>query len=107
MPSKPPAAPSARPAPEAPVLPERPEPLLPPFRPLTGRERVLIVVLTLVTVLAIMANMLRPAIRLALAKDARAEAARLAACPPGASNPAPGCPGTTMPVMVLPAPPKR
>lgn len=98
MKNKPPAAPAA------PLEPEGPTPQLPPFRPLSGRHHLLIAALTLATVVLIAAQMLRPSRDLAVAKATRAEAARLLACPPGAASAAAGCPGSTMPVMVLPAP---
>ena len=75
-----------------------------PYRPTSGRQRLWIVVLTLVTVIGIALIMLRPQARLSAAKLARAEAARLAACPPGAASAMPGCPGSDMPVLMLPAP---
>lgn len=88
------------------------EPQLPPYRPVSSRLRSWIVLLTLLTVLAIAALMLRPQLRLLAAKADRAEkaekaadAAALAACPPDAVNAAPGCPGSRMPVLMLPAAP--
>ena len=81
------------------------EPNLPPYRPVSNRLRGWIVVLTLVTVGALAALMLRPQWRLLAAKAARADAAALAACPPDATRAAPGCPGSRMPVLVLPAAP--
>ncbi len=81
------------------------EPQLPPYRPVSSRLRGWIVVLTLVTAVGLAALMLRPQLRLLAAKAARADAAALAACPPGAANPAPGCPGSRMEVLVLPVPP--
>lgn len=98
MKSKPPAMPSA------PVVPEGPAPQLPPFRPLSGRHHLLIAALTLATVVLIAVQMLRPSRDLAVAKASRADAARLLACPPGAASAAAGCPGATMPVMLLRAP---
>ena len=62
-----------------------------------------IVLLTLATVIGIALAMLRPQARLSAAKLARAEAARLVACPPGAASALPGCPGSVMPVLMLPA----
>lgn len=88
------------------------EPRLPPYRPVSRRLRVWIVVLTLVTALGIAALMLRPQLRLLAAKADRldraaaaqkADAARQPACPPDAVQPAPGCPGSRMPVSMLPA----
>ena len=78
------------------------EPQLPPYRPVSSRLRGWIVVMTLVTAVGLAALMLRPQLRLLAAKAARADAAALAACPPGAVNPAPGCPGSRMEVLVLP-----
>ena len=79
------------------------EPQLPPYRPVSRRLRGWIVLLTLITVVAIAALMLRPQLRLLAAKAARADAAALAACPPQAANPAAGCPGSRMPVTMRPA----
>jgi hypothetical protein len=81
------------------------EPQLPPYRPVSSRLRRWIVLLTLLTVVAIAVLMLRPQMRLAAAKAARADAAALAACPPDAASAAPGCPGSRMPVLMLPATP--
>ena len=81
------------------------EPQLPPYRPVSRRLRGWIVLLTLVTVVAIAALMLRPQLRLLAAKAARTDAAALAACPPEAANPAAGCPGSRMPVTMRPAGP--
>ena len=81
------------------------EPKLPPYRPLSNRLRGWIVLLTLVTVLGLAALLLRPQWHLLAAKAARADAAALAACPPDATRAAPGCPGSRMPVLVLPAAP--
>lgn len=80
------------------------EPQLDPYRPITPRLRGLIVLLTLATVVVIAVAMLQPHKRLLAAKAARAEAARLAACPIGAASAAPGCPGSRMEVLVLPTP---
>lgn len=80
------------------------EPQLDAYRPISPRLRGVIVLLTLATVLVIAVLMLQPHRRLTAAKAARAEAARLAACPPGAASAAPGCPGGRMEVLVLPAP---
>ena len=81
------------------------EPQLPPYRPVSRRLRGWIVLMTLITVVAIAALMLRPQLRLLAAKAARADAAALAACPPQAANPAAGCPGSRMPVTMRPAGP--
>ena len=81
------------------------EPHLSPFRPVTPRRKLLIVALTLATVVGIAVVMLRPHQQLLTAKAARAEAAALAACPPGAASAAPGCPGSAMPVLMLPISP--
>jgi hypothetical protein len=81
------------------------EPKLPPYRPVSNRLRGGIVVLTLFTVLGLAALMLRPQQQLMAAKAARAEAAALAACPPDAASAAPGCPGSRMPVLMLPTAP--
>ena len=82
-----------------------PELKLNPYRPTSGRQRLLIVLLTVATVVTVAAFMLRPHALLTAAKAKRAEAVRLMACPPGAASAAPGCPGGTMPVMMLPASP--
>ena len=87
----------AKPGPEA-------EPQLDAYRPITPRLHGVIVLLTLATVLVIAVLMLQPHRRLTAAKAARAEAARIAACPPGAASAAPGCPGSRMEVLVLPTP---
>ena len=81
------------------------EPTLPPYRPVSGRLRSAIVVLTLVTVVSLAALMLRPQLRLLAAKAERAAAAEQAACPPDAASAAPGCPGSRMPVRMQPAAP--
>ena len=73
------------------------------YRPLTRRRRLLLVALAVATVVSIATLMLRPHQQLMGAKAARADAARLAACPPGAASAAPGCPGGAMAVQVLPA----
>jgi hypothetical protein len=79
-----------------------PELQLPPYRPITRRRRWLIVALTLTTVGLIGVEMLKPHMQLMNAKAARADAAALAACPPGAASIAAGCPGSAMPVLMLP-----
>ena len=81
------------------------EPQLPPFRPVTPRRKRLIVALTLATVTGLFALMLEPHRLLMGAKAARAEAAAKAACPPDAASAAPGCPGSVMPVLMLPISP--
>lgn len=73
------------------------------YRPLTRRRRLLLVALAVATVVSIAALMLRPHQQLMGAKAARADAARLVACPPDAASAAPGCPGGAMAVQVLPA----
>ena len=83
---------------DPPALPLR------PYRPTSRRQRFWIVVLTLATVIGIALAMLRPQARLTAAKLERAEAARLVACPPGAASALPGCPGSAMPLLMLPAP---
>lgn len=93
---------------KAPPKPPKPavEPVLPPYRPVRGRLRAWIVGLTLVTVVGIAVLMVQPHLQLRAAKAARAEAAARSACPGDAASAAPGCPGSTMPVMVLPAAPR-
>ena len=76
-----------------------------PYRPITPQRKLLIVALTLATVIGLALLMLQPQRLLSAAKAARAEAAALAACPPGAASAAPGCPGSAMPVLMLPAAP--
>jgi hypothetical protein len=78
------------------------KPQLPPFRPVTPRRKLLIVALTLTTVIGLAVLMLEPHRLLTAAKAARADAAALAACPPDAASAAPGCPGSAMPVLLLP-----
>ena len=78
------------------------EPQLPPFRPVTPRRMLLIVALTLATVAGLAVLMLEPHRLLMGAKSARADAAALAACPSDAASAAPGCPGSVMPVLMLP-----
>jgi hypothetical protein len=87
---------------KAQAAPPVPELQLPPYRPITRRRRWLIVLLTLATVALIGVEMLKPHMQLMNAKAARADAAKLAACPPGAASVAAGCPGSTMPVLMLP-----
>ena len=97
MPDRPsPPAQAAAPAPA-------PEPRIPPYRPITRSRVLLIVALTVATVVLIAVEMLKPHMQLMNAKAARADAAHLAACPPGAASAAPGCPGSLLPVLVLPA----
>lgn len=79
-----------------------PGPKVDAFRPLTRRRRLLVGVLTVVTVVVGTVLMFRPHQRLMGAKAARAEADRLAACPPGAASAAAGCPGSLLPVVVVP-----
>ncbi len=80
----------------------QPGPELDPYRPLTKRRTALVVVLALGTVVLIALAMLQPHQRLMAAKAARAQAAALAACPPGAASAAPGCPGSRMQILLLP-----
>ncbi len=80
-----------------------PIPRIKPYRPITARRKVLIVLLTLSTVGVIAVEMLKPHMHLMNAKAARAEAAARIACPPGAASVAAGCPGSTMQVLILPA----
>ena len=86
-----------KPAPEAPVgrAPDA-------YRPTNRRRQLLLAALAVATVVAIGTVMLRPHQQLMGAKAARAEAARVAACPPGAASATPGCPGGRMDVLVLP-----
>ena len=79
------------------------EPRIQPYRPITRSRLLLIVALTVATVVLIAVEMLKPHMQLMNAKAARADAAHLAACPPGAASAAPGCPGSRLPVLVLPA----
>ena len=79
------------------------EPRLAPYRPISAGLRRWIVLLALVTVVGVPWLMIQPHLKLRAAKAARAQAAALAACPPGAASAAPGCPGSRMPVIVLPA----
>ena len=81
------------------------EPSLPPYQPVSNRLRRWIMVLTLLTVVGLTLLMLRPQMQLLAAKAARADAAALLACPPDAASAAPGCPGSRMPVLMLPAAP--
>lgn len=81
------------------------EPSLPPYRPVSNRLRRWIVLLTGITVVGLTLLMLRPQMQLLAAKAVRADAAALAACPPDAASAAPGCPGSRMPVRMLPAAP--
>lgn len=74
----------------------RPE--MPPWRPVSARQRLWLVVVTLLTVVGLMYLLQRPHQLLVAAKSAR-EAAACQQAP--ASRPA-GCPGARMPVMVLP-----
>lgn len=93
-----PPRPSAPPAP-----PPAPQPRLAPWRPLSGRQRLLIVLLTLATVAAVSVLMLRHQARVLGLKAARQASAR-PDCPSDAASAPPGCPGSAMPVTVLPAP---
>ena len=96
---------SDRPPPQAqataPAAP--PEPRLQPYRPVARSRLLLIVALTVATVVLIAVEMLKPHRQLMNAKAARADAAHLAACPTGAASAAPGCPGSRLQVLVLPA----
>ena len=93
--------PESRP-PQTPAAVSPPELRLAPYRPITRQRRVLIVLLTLATVTVLAVEMLRPHMQLMNAKAAQAEAAARAACPPGAASVAAGCPGSPMPLMMLP-----
>ena len=95
------AKPKGAPAPGAPAAPAGREP--DPYRPTTRRRQLLLAALAVATVVTIAALMLRPHQRLMGAKAARADAERLAACPPGAASAASGCPGSLQPVWVVPA----
>ncbi len=97
------ARPAAAPAAPAAAATPAPEPRLPPYRPVSRSRVWLIVALTVATVVLIAVEMLRPHMQLMNAKAARADAAHLAACPPGAASAAPGCPGSRLQVLVLPA----
>ncbi len=90
------AAPTPAPAPET-------QPRLAPYRPVSPALRRWILLLVLVTVVGLPWLMIQPHLKLRAAKAARAEAAARAACPPDAASAAPGCPGSPMPVMMLPA----
>ena len=79
-------------------------PQLPPYRPVTPSRKLVIVALTLATVIGLALLMLEPNRLLTAAKAARAEAAALVACPPGAASAAPGCPGSMLPVLILRSP---
>ena len=92
-----------RPAAQPPLPATEIEPQLAPYRPISPRLRRWIGLLALATVVGLPWLMIQPHLKLRAAKAARAEAAALAACPPGAASAAPGCPGARMPVMVLPA----
>ena len=94
----PPQPPSSAPAP----APE-PQPRLAPYRPVSPALRRWILLLVLVTVVGLPWLMIQPHLKLRAAKAARAEAAARAACPHDAASAAPGCPGSRMPVMMLPA----
>ena len=94
------------PAPAAAAAPP-PQPRIPPYRPISRSHVLLIVALTLATVVLIAVEMLKPHMQLMNAKAARADAALLAACPPGAASAAAGCPGSRLPVLVLPADSRR
>ena len=98
MSSKPTAPAAEAIGPTAPVI----EPVLDAYRPVSASAKRLILLLTLGTVVGLAVLMLQPHRRLMAAKLARAEAAVLAACPPGAASAAPGCPGGRMVVTVQP-----
>lgn len=77
----------------------KPDPLpdLPAWRPVTGRQRLWLVLLTVVTVVGLVYLLQRPHQLLVAEKAAR----QAAACQqPVASRPA-GCPGAHMPVLVV------
>ena len=76
---------------------------LAPYRPISPALRRWIVLLALATVVGLPWLMIQPHLKLRAARAARAEAAARAACPPDAASAAPGCPGSRMPVMLLPA----
>ena len=95
--------------PERPVTPQMPpasaaeiEPRVAPYRPISPALRRWIVLLALATVVGLPWLMIQPHLKLRDAKATRAKAAALAACPPDAASAAAGCPGSRMPVMVLP-----
>lgn len=74
----------------------RPE--MPPWRPVTARQRLWLVVITLLTVLGLMYLLQRPHQLLVAGKAAR----EAAACRQEAASRPAGCPGARMPVLVLP-----
>lgn len=107
-PAAPPDLRPPRPTP-VPAPPPAPQPQLPPWRPLGRRQRLLVVLLTLATVAALSVLMLRHQARVLGAKAAREVAAVpgrpdcAASAAVGAQGPRPaGCPGSPMPVRVLP-----
>lgn len=69
---------------------------------MSARQRLLIVALTLATVAAVTVLMLRHQARVLAAQAARHDPLR-ADCPRDAASAPAGCPGSAMPVMVLPA----
>ena len=78
-----------------------PQPELPAWRPVTGRQRLGLVVITLLTVMGLVHVLQRPHQLLVAEKAAR----QAAACQQDAASRPAGCPGARMPVLVLPMPP--
>ena len=74
----------------------RPE--MPAWRPVSNRQRLWLVVITLLTVLGLVYLLQRPH-QLLLAEKAARQAA---ACQQAVASRPPGCPGARMPVLVLP-----
>jgi hypothetical protein len=75
-----------------------PQPEMPAWRPVTGRQRLWLAVLTLLTVLGLVHLLQRPHQLLVAEKAAR----QAAACQRDAASRPAGCPGARMPVLVLP-----
>ena len=86
-------------------MPETPTPLLPPepppWRPVSARQRLWLLLLTVATVLGLAYVLQRPHQLLVASKAARHHAS----CQGDAASRPPDCPGARMPVLLLPATP--
>lgn len=97
-----PVRPTPEPSSRAHNTPTQPAPALPPWRPTSGRQKLLLMALTMATVLALVYVLQRPHQQLLAVKAAR----HAAACQSEAASRPADCPGALMPVLLLPAVPR-
>lgn len=118
MPARPPEsapAPSAAPAATAaPSTGPGPGPDLPAWKPVSSRERLLLIGLAVLVAVVIAVLMAGPKLALMAARAARGELPSITGlgtdtqrlrCPEHAASIAPGCPGSKMNIVVVPARP--